>query len=78
MLDFPNIVPLVVSIVFSVLGQCGGLYEVGGGVSLPLLSEFGHCDRFLFEQLFVIVSVCTVLVLVRSETFAHGWVLRKF
>lgn len=55
-LGFPNITPLVMSIVFSVLRQCGGLYKVGGGVSLPLLSEFGDCGRFLFEQLFLIVS----------------------
>lgn len=74
-LGFPNITPLVMSIVFSVLRQCGGLYKVGGGVSLPLLSEFGDCGRFLFEQLFLIVSVCTILVLVRSETIAHGWEL---
>lgn len=75
-LSFPDITPLVMSIVFAVLGQRGGCTcKLGGGESLPLPSEFVQHGRFLFEQLFLIVAVCPVLISAGSETIARGWEL---
>lgn len=53
-LNFPNIVPLVMSIVFSVLGQCGGCpYKLAGGVC-----------TFLFQ-----VNLCIMIGLSLNSCF---------